>query len=158
MHRVMYMHHKMTNPTSLQSCACTMLRKASRALTRHYDRALARHGISTVQFAILRNIDRNGAPELSRLAEIMVMDRTSLYRALTPMAKHCWIAIGDARGKAKSVRLLADGHTMLAACDGDWTATQQDVVGGLVSGEWDALQATLAKLAAIDAAPAGRVA
>ncbi len=128
-----------------------MLRKASRAITRHYDHALARHGISTVQFAILRNIDRNGAPELSRLAEIMVMDRTSLYRALTPMVQRGWIAMGEARGKAKTVRLLAGGHEMLAACDGDWTASQRDVIGGLAAGEWEALQATLAKLIAVEA-------
>ena len=152
---MMYMHHKMTSTVSPQPCACTMLRKASRALTRHYDHALARHGISIVQFAILRNIDRIGTPELSPLAEVMVMDRTSLYRALSSMAKHGWIAIGEARGKAKAVHLLAAGRDMLAACDGDWMAMQRDVVGGLAPGEWDALQVTLAKLTAIDAAAGG---
>jgi hypothetical protein len=74
-------------------CACTTLRKAARAISRIYDEALAGAGINVTQLAILRAIGRagdDGAP-LSRLAENLVMDNTSLYRGLGPLIRSRWI-------------------------------------------------------------------
>jgi hypothetical protein len=78
---MMHMHQRL--------CVCTTMRRATRALTRAYDEALAPFGITVQQFAILRDIQR--APSLPRLAEGLVMDRTSLYRALPRWsARACW--------------------------------------------------------------------
>ena len=47
-------------------CACTMLRKAARITGRLYDSALAGHGMTTAQFAILRHVARGEPLALSR--------------------------------------------------------------------------------------------
>ena len=86
---MMYMHHEsLSGP-----CACTTLRKAARAVGRVYDEALAGKGMTTAQFAILRHVWRGGSVPLSRLADSLVMDRTSLYRALAPVEAKGWVAV-----------------------------------------------------------------
>jgi hypothetical protein len=52
---MMYMHHQSPPPLRLHQ-----LRKATRTLDRLYDARLAPHGLTTTQFALLRNIERAG--------------------------------------------------------------------------------------------------
>jgi len=134
-------------------CACTALRKASRAVSRLYDDALAVHGLTVTQFAILRNIERLGGPVLSALAETLVMDRTSLYRTLEPMQRAGWIEIAAAaRGRAKLARLTPAGRALMAAAAGDWAAAQARVVEGFGAEAWAAMNAGLARVVEIAAA------
>jgi DNA-binding MarR family transcriptional regulator len=69
--------------------ACTTLCKVTRALSRIHDDALAAVGMNITQFAILRVIGRagDGGVPLSRLAESLVMDKTSLYLSLSPLIR-----------------------------------------------------------------------
>ena len=134
---MMYMHH---------SCTCTTLRKASRAITRLYDARLAGHGMTTTQFAVLRNL-RGGEMPLSRLAEQLVMDRTSLYRTLAPIERSGWIEIGGGTGRTKLARLTDAGRAAMIAAMPDWEATQHQVIGELGAEEWRKMTATLDMLA-----------
>src|ERR1700686_834142 len=122
----MYMHHA----TSSSPCACTTIRKASRALSRIYDEALAPAGLTVAQLGVLRAINRgakDGEP-LSRLAETLVMDRTSLYRALGPMARSGWLLIkGAPKGRAKLVQLSKDGIRVTADAAEYWQRAQSRV-------------------------------
>jgi DNA-binding MarR family transcriptional regulator len=137
------MHHDV-----LRACACTTLRKASRAVTRLYDERLAPHGMTTTQFAILRNLARaeRGEMPLSRLAERLVMDRTSLYRTLAPIERAGWIALAAGSGRSKLARLTEAGRTAMQAAEGDWEKVQDDVIGGIDPAEWRALLGTLDRL------------
>lgn len=139
---MMHMHHD-----SPQPCACTALRKASRAITRLYDERLASHGMTTTQFAILRNLARaDGELPLSRLAERLVMDRTSLYRTLTPITRAGWVAIEELRGRAKLARITEAGRTAMRSAEDDWEAVQDKVIGDLGGDEWRALLGSLGRL------------
>src|SRR5690349_18366919 len=109
---MMHMHHE-ADPAA-GPCVCTALRKATRAVSRVYDEALEAAGLTTTQFAILRHVARAGTPPLSRLAEQLVMDRTSLYRTLEPMQRHGWVAIAPApAGRAKLVSLTPEGVAVM---------------------------------------------
>ncbi|WP_210318494.1 MarR family winged helix-turn-helix transcriptional regulator [Aureimonas endophytica] len=134
------MHH------SSAPCACTSLRKASRALTRLYDEQLAAHGMTTTQFAILRHLARDGELGLSRLAERLVMDRTSLYRTLAPIERAGWVRIETADRRSKAARLTDAGAAALHAAEGSWAAAQDRVLAELEGGEWQALITTLNRL------------
>lgn len=138
----MHMHHD-TLP-----CACTALRKASRAVTRLYDDALAPHGLTTTQFAILRSLARAGDLPLARLAERLVMDRTSLYRTIAPIERAGWIALADGAGRNRVASLTAQGTAALRAAEPAWERAQAQVTGHIDAGEWQALQATLDRLIA----------
>jgi DNA-binding MarR family transcriptional regulator len=134
---MMYMHD------AIQSrCACTALRKASRAITRLYDAALVQHGLNTSQFGLLRHVARAGEIALSRLAEALVMDRTTLYRALRPVEAAGWVETrAEARGKARCVRLTAQGQALIARAEPDWQACQDDMRHRLGERTWADLHA-----------------
>jgi len=134
-------------PTDSSPCVCTALRKASRAVTRVYDDRLAASGLTTTQFAVLRHLARHGDLPLSRLAELLVMDRTSLYRTLAPIERQGWIAIeAEARGRAKLATLTPAGRAKTEAAAAAWEACQQEIVGTLGPAQWQALETQLRAL------------
>lgn len=134
----MHMHQ---SPAS-GPCACTALRKASRAITRAYDDALSPTGMTTTQFAILRNLER-GDIVLSRLAERLVMDRTSLYRTIAPVIRAGWAEIVPQGKRSKIARLTDAGRDALHRAMPAWEATQARFVDQLGGAEWQNLQKTL---------------
>jgi DNA-binding MarR family transcriptional regulator len=142
------MHHVQTSPI----CACTTLRKASRALSRIYDEALLPAGMTVAQLAVLRAIGRGaeGGEPLSRLAESLVMDRTSLYRALIPLKKSGWVAINAGpRGRAKQVELTMKGERAIQAARKFWDAAQTTILGEFGAERWAFLQNAVAELTAL---------
>jgi DNA-binding MarR family transcriptional regulator len=144
----MHMHHVAPS----LPCACTTLRKASRALSRIYDDALAPAGLTVAQLGVLRAINRgakDGEP-LSRLAETLVMDRTSLYRALGPMARSGWLLVKDApKGRSKVVRLSKAGVGAIAGAAEYWERAQSRVIGEFGADRWATLQKAMTDLTAL---------
>jgi DNA-binding MarR family transcriptional regulator len=69
------------------------VKKLSRLLGRAYDEALEGSGINITQLAVMRCIIRRAGEPLSRVAEELEMDRTSLYRAVAPMIRDGWIEL-----------------------------------------------------------------
>ncbi len=132
--------------TSSLPCLCTSLRKASRAVTRVYDDRLAGSGLTTTQFAVLRHLARHGDLPLSRLAELLVMDRTSLYRMLTPIERHGWIAIEQAQGRTKTASLTEAGRAKMTEATAAWEACQAEIVGTMGAEQWQALEGQLRAL------------
>jgi DNA-binding MarR family transcriptional regulator len=120
----------------LSPCACMALRKAARAVSRFYDEALAPAGLTVTQFALLRNVATLGDPPLSRLAEALVMDRTSLYRTLQPMVRAGWLAIEAGQGRTKRAALQPAGRARLAAAEAHWDAAQGDFIQRFGSEAW----------------------
>jgi DNA-binding MarR family transcriptional regulator len=142
------------NAAAALPCACTSLRKASRAVTRAFDAALAPAGLTSAQLSILRTIGRAGQLPLSRLADSLVMDRTSLYRALAPMQLAGWLAVGAGAGRAKTVSLTDDGRRVAADAAPHWEAAQRRVVEAFGVERWAALQEGIAALTAASVAAA----
>lgn len=123
---------------------CTTLRKASRAVTRLYDDRLADSGMTITQFAVLRNLKREGDMALSRLAELLVMDRTSLYRTLAPIERHGWIRIGDGgRGRARQAMLTPAGLAAMEDATQAWESTQEAMIDLIGAAAWQALEKQL---------------
>ncbi|MES2986313.1 MAG: MarR family winged helix-turn-helix transcriptional regulator [Pseudomonadota bacterium] len=122
---MMYMHHDYLSA----ACACTALRKAARAVGKAYDDALAPAGMTTAQFSILRHVSRGDAVPLSRLAEKLVMDRSSLYRAVAPIEARGWVVLSAGPGKAKLAALTDAGREAMAKAEPYWAEAQKHVVG-----------------------------
>src|SRR6218665_1669468 len=112
-------------------CSCTMLRKATRAMARIYDEALAGHGMTTAQFSLLRSISRGQPLALSRLAEEQEMDRSSLYRALAPIEKKGWVTVAPGGGRTKLAALTPAGRAAMDAAAPDWEMVQARVEKGM---------------------------
>src|SRR6266853_1368337 len=87
---------------SLESadCNCLALRQAARHVTQTYDAYLASVGLKATQYSILAKLNRLGPLSINELAKLMVMDRTTLVRAVRPLERDRLLAIGgddDAR-------------------------------------------------------------
>jgi DNA-binding MarR family transcriptional regulator len=142
------MHHKAPGGERA-ACACTALRKASRAVTRLYEDAMNGTGISIIQFSILRNLARQESVPLMQLADRLVMERTTVYRALNPLRRRGWVTLGDADGRAKTATLTRRGRRALQEATGAWEAAQSSLVGRIGIEEWARIEASLAKLVAV---------
>jgi len=69
------------------SCNCLALRKTARAVSAFYDRFLAPAGLSSVQFSLLAEIHSAPGIAMQTLSKQLVMDRTSVVRAIQPLTR-----------------------------------------------------------------------
>jgi DNA-binding MarR family transcriptional regulator len=141
------MHHDSSAIDRL-NCACNALRKASRAVTRFYDEVMEGTGLSLAQFAVLWNIAKREPLPLMDLAHILVMDRTTLYRALKPLDREGWVVL-EAQGRAKTVRLTDKGHLAVADSTHAWQTAQKRLVEKFGLDRWGATEAALQDLVTI---------
>lgn len=145
----MHMHQIPTSPLGDHACACNALRKASRAVTRLYDELMEGAPVSLTQFAVLRNIQRNEPVPLVRLADILVMDRTTLYRALGPLEREGWIVLDDGDGRTKVARLTPAGREAIAGSTAAWQAAQERLIGRFGVERWRFLEQALGDLVSL---------
>ena len=131
------------------TCACTALRKASRAVARQYEMAFSKAGISATQYSILRALQREGALPLSRLADLLVMERTSLYRAIRPLQKQGLVKTrGTADQRVKEIVLMAAGLRKIKEAYPHWLDTQQAFLKQFGAPNWERMAAELRKVTA----------
>jgi DNA-binding MarR family transcriptional regulator len=75
-------------PTSaLTSCNCFAVRQAARQVTKLYERHLAEADLTSAQFSILGALGEGGPMTMTDLAGILVMERTTLLRAMKPLQR-----------------------------------------------------------------------
>ena len=75
-------------PTAaLTSCHCFAVRQAARQVTRLYERHLADAQLTSAQFSILGALHEGGPITMADLAGVLVMDRTTLLRAMKPLQR-----------------------------------------------------------------------
>jgi DNA-binding MarR family transcriptional regulator len=130
-------------------CASFNFRRASRAITALYDKALQASGIRSTQFAILTAVAKSQPVSISTISDILIMDATTLTRSLELLRKQGLITISP-RGKMRQrfLNLTSEGEKTLARAIPFWRQIQQkfeDSVGG--SDHWRALRAELESMA-----------
>jgi DNA-binding MarR family transcriptional regulator len=79
--------------TAPEVCSCSAVRQAARHLTRLYDDALAPLGMSLNQFSIMSKLSRLGPQMIQDLADLLVMDRSTLGHLLRPLERRGWLTI-----------------------------------------------------------------
>ncbi len=138
----------MTKPTLLDpaSCTCANLRMAARTVTQAYDEALRPYGLKTTQFTLLATLSECGDLPLTKLAQALGLDRTTLTRNLKPLIAKAWIA--DSRDEDHRVRLIGltpAGKRMLGLALPLWRAAQSGLAENLGSKRWSRLLGDLSK-------------
>jgi DNA-binding MarR family transcriptional regulator len=126
-------------------CAAGTLRRASRSVARLYDGRLARAGLTNTQFSILRALERHGKPvPLSHLAQELVFERTSLYRALEPLRREELITIAaGSTGRAKEAALTRRGRARIAKALPFWQEAQDAFLEQFGRSAWSTLVTNL---------------
>jgi DNA-binding MarR family transcriptional regulator len=106
-------------------CNCLALRQATRHVSQIYDSHLAVVGLKSSQYSLLAKLGRRGATTINELAKSMVMDRTTLGRAIRPLERDGLLTVvagNDAR--TRQLRLTPNGEARLSAAIGQWQAAQ----------------------------------
>lgn len=131
----------------LGPCVCTSIRKAGRAVLRYYDAAVAGTGVSITQYSVLRAIERAGAAPLSRLAEELVLERTSLYRTIRPLIDGGAVSVRTGEsGRAKIAELTDRGRNLIVTVMPLWEEAQRKAVAAIGEKEWARLSALLLEI------------
>jgi DNA-binding MarR family transcriptional regulator len=107
-------------------CACTALRRATRAVTAAYDAALAPAGLRITQFSVLRTLARLGPLPVTRLAAEAALDRSTMGRNLDPLERRglVRIAVGEADQRERVAHLTAAGTAAIEAALPYWREAQ----------------------------------
>ena len=115
-----------------QLCACANLRKAVRAVSQLYDDAFRPIGLRATQFGLLGATGMLGPVTINRLAEAIVMDRTTLTRNLRPLEKQGLLQIKSGKDRReREVSITRRGQVVLAKGYPLWKKAQGKVVKGL---------------------------
>jgi len=108
-------------------CNCLALRQAARHVSQIYDRHMASEGLRTSQYSILAKLNRLGPLSINELARSMVMDRTTLGRAIRPLERDKLVRIGPGEdGRTRSLKLTTAGLTRLNAAQAKWREAQKE--------------------------------
>jgi DNA-binding MarR family transcriptional regulator len=111
-----------------RTCVCADVRRTDRLLMQLYDRALAPSGLTGSQFALLTAISKSSPIAISRLADALGMDRTTLTRNLSVLAKRRYIRIETgADRRERVVQMTEEGGRMAKEARPLWQQAQAKV-------------------------------
>jgi DNA-binding MarR family transcriptional regulator len=108
-------------------CNCQALRQAARHVSQIYDGHLAAEGLKTSQYSILAKLNRLGPQSINEMAKLMVMDRTTLGRAVRPLERDKLLTIeADDDARRRKLKLTAAGETRVKAAAAKWREAQKE--------------------------------
>ncbi|EJM98921.1 transcriptional regulator [Phyllobacterium sp. YR531] len=130
------------------NCMCLTVQRAARALARMFDEALRPHDLTNGQFSLLMSLNRPEPPNLSSVASLLAMDRTTLTAALKPMERRglVKVIIDPSDKRSRLLALTQQGMSLLADVMPIWVSTHGDLEQVLTLGEQGRLLADLRKL------------
>lgn len=113
-------------------CLCLASRRAARAITGRFDRALRAQGIKATQFTLLAVLALKGPLSIGEIAALIGADRTTLTRNAGVAAKQSLVAIrrGD-DARSRIVSITATGRRTLKRALPVWRKIQGDVTNAL---------------------------
>jgi DNA-binding MarR family transcriptional regulator len=118
----------MNRPLSYDECNCFALRQAARYVTQIYERHLAQVGMTAAQFTIMAKLARKPESTMLEIAESMVMDRTTLVRALKPLQRDGYVVAEPSKEDSRTflLSLSAGGETVFDKAVVAWREAQDE--------------------------------
>lgn len=125
-------------------CTAFNLKKATRIVQNMFDEAFKPIGLEGTQYTVLGHIFVHGPISLTKLADLMHVDRTTLARNLRPLEKKGLVEIktGSDR-RAKVIDLTKRGEEVLAQALPLWKQTQGQIKSALGSDNWSSMISNL---------------
>jgi DNA-binding MarR family transcriptional regulator len=132
------------------TCMGMHIRRASRIITQVYDNALRPVGLVLNQFTLLVSIYLLESTPITRLAQELFTDQTTLTRNLNLLEKRGLVAI--APGEDRRVRLVSltsEGKAVLTEAIPLWEQAQAEVMQHFGEDSWQSLLALLSDVKAV---------
>jgi DNA-binding MarR family transcriptional regulator len=109
-------------------CLNLELRKANRVLSQIYDGYMAKCGLKTSQFSILRAISVLKKTTNRQLQDVLVLDQTTLTRGLKPLIRDGYIEVKEGTDRRQKELLLSKGgKTLFTEAEQLWEQAQSSV-------------------------------
>jgi DNA-binding MarR family transcriptional regulator len=128
-------------------CVCTSLRRATRAVTRLYDRELREVSLRSTQFTLLQALHLVGTITQGDLGSLLSLDSTTLTRSLQPLVDAGWV--NSERGedrRERHLRLTASGERKFQDALPAWRRAQKQLQR-TIGRDWDRLERELRQIA-----------
>ncbi|HUX81484.1 MAG TPA: MarR family transcriptional regulator [Halothiobacillus sp.] len=111
-----------------RQCACSALRRASRAVTQHYEASFRGTGLRATQFTVLATLAQTGPLPLTDLATMLGLERTSLTRNLGPLEKKGFVqSVPAADQRIRRIEITKQGEAAALAALDAWKQAQATV-------------------------------
>jgi len=142
----------MKTPSTLATCNCFAVRQAARHVTKLYERHLAEAQLTSAQFSILGALGEAGPMTMAELASALVMDRTTLLRAMKPLQREDLLktTAGAADPRQLVFSLSSAGMRRLEKALPLWAKAQEAFEADIGSREAARLRQSLLALATSD--------
>src|SRR5215472_5983040 len=139
----------MRTPSTLASCNCFAVRQAARHVTRLYEGYLAEAQLTSAQFSILGALGEGGPMTMADLAGVLVMDRTTLLRAMKPLQREDFIKSTSSPEDPRQLvfSLSPAGVRKLKQAQPLWKKAQEEFEAEVGAGEAARLRRSLLALA-----------
>jgi DNA-binding MarR family transcriptional regulator len=136
---------KRQNAMDLNTCTCANLRKTARVVTQAYEAALQPTGLKATQFTVLAALAIGGDEPLTRLAEALVIDRTTLTRNLKPLVRDGLVRIEQEEDqRVRKISLTDAGRRAFDDARPRWEEAQSRIVKKLGPARWSGFLEDLA--------------
>ena len=128
------------------SCTCSELRRAARAVTLLYDNAFKSSGLLSTQLGVLHVIYKSGSIRISHLAKELGMDRTTLTRNLSVLEKQGFIKIASGKdNRTRIITITNKGYAAAAKAIPLWSDVQRKVKQRMGETLWNELMGNLSQ-------------
>ena len=128
-------------------CTCFNLRKATRVVQNLFDEAFRTIGLKGTQFTVLSHIFSYGPITLTKLADLMLLDRTTLARNLAPLERKGFIEINPGSDlRTRYIDITEKGRNLLSRALPLWEKTQERIKNRLGDEKWSSMISNISEL------------
>ena len=114
-----------------RQCVCAAARRASRELTRAFEKAMRGSGLRGTQFSLLAMLVQTGPMPTSRLADFLGLERTTLTRNLRPLVRDRLVRIDEGEDRrVHRVAITAQGEEAARRAFPFWKKAQDVALAG----------------------------
>ena len=127
--------------TGAEYCVASTFRRTTRAITKAFDAALAPFRLRSSQFAILVTVAKTQPVAVGDLANMLLVDPSTLSRGLLLMQRQRLVAVsGRSVMRQRFVTLSPQGARKLHDSIPRWRKVQAQLINLLGSNHWKELQ------------------
>ena len=124
------------------ACSCFAVRRAARVITQHFERHLKPSGLRASQFTVLSVLAIGGPQPLSRLADLLAVERTTLTRNLRALLSRGLVKESTAADRRdRVIEVTRAGLVAARAALPRWREAQKSIARRLGAGAIGALAA-----------------
>lgn len=108
-------------------CHCVNLRRASRALTKYYNRALEKSDLTVSQYSIMKGLKKIQPCGTAELSKAMRLDRTTLVRDIRVLEQKGFVEDDTPEDRTRSFRCSGKGERVLSEAEPLWARAQKNL-------------------------------